>query len=117
MRFVKCKAELDAWMREVDVAHKHVTVYINNLAIASKTTLIIVAILEDTWKFKLKGTGPIKCHLDVDFFRDKDGALCFTPKKCVKKMMGACFQMFGDKPPQNASLPLEHGDHHEFDDS
>ena len=30
--------------------------------------------------------------------------------------MGACVQMLGDKPPQNESWPLEHGDHHELDD-
>ena len=77
---------------------------------------MIVAMLDGTWKFKLKCSGPIKCHLGVDFFRDKDGALCFTPKKCVKKMMGACVQMLGNNPPQNASLPNEHGDHHELDD-
>jgi hypothetical protein len=37
-----------------------------------------VDILEQTYKFKTKGTGPITFHLGMDFFRDEYNTLCLS---------------------------------------
>ena len=69
----------------------------------------------DIWKFKLKGTGNVKCHLGCNFFRDDYGALCSSPKKYLERMESSCVSMFGSKPKTNVSSPVEHGDHPELD--
>ena len=73
--------------------------------------------LTDKYNSKLKGTGPIKHHLGCNFFRDKLGVLCFSPKKYINKMINGYQTMFGHKPKTNVSSPLEKGDHPELDNS
>ena len=68
-------------MREKNSLHEYIVVYVVNLAIATKDPNEMIDALTNKHKFKLKGTGPIKYHLGCDFFRDKDGTLCFSPKK------------------------------------
>ena len=54
-----------------------------------------IELLEDKYKFKLKGTGPIKVHLGMDFVRDQEGDLCISPTKYIEKMMGTYEKFFG----------------------
>ena len=118
MGFIPCKAEPDIWMRKSGDVYEYISVYVDDLGIASRNPSKIIDILMNTYNFKLKGTGPITYHLGMDFFRDEEGVLCFAPKKYVEKMMETCKQFFGgNKPVQNVSSPLEHGDHPELDDS
>jgi hypothetical protein len=70
----------------------------------SKAPKEITDELENTYKFKLKGTGPIEFHLGCDFYCDEDGTLCFGPKKYIEKMVDAYMRMFGSKP-TSRSLP------------
>lgn len=79
------KEEPDALMRGIDGSCESVAVCINTLTIASNAPLIIVRTLEDACEFELKGAGPINYHLNMDFFRDEDGALCFAPRKHIRR--------------------------------
>ena len=49
------------------------------------------------YKYKLKGTGPIKFHLGYDFC-DKEGVLCMSPKKFVDKRITSYKGFFEEKP-------------------
>jgi hypothetical protein len=66
--------------------------------------------------FKLKGVGPLTYHLGRDYFSDKEGTLCYGPRKYIPKMIGQYENMFGCKPREYSS-PLEKGDHPEVDTS
>ena len=89
----------------------------DDLLIASKDLESIVKCLLDDHKFKLKGTSPIKYHLDCDFFRDSENTLCFVPKKYVEDIISIFEATFGYKPSTKVHLPLEKGDHPELDTS
>jgi hypothetical protein len=91
-------------------------VYIDDLAIIVKNPQEIANVLMTKHKFKLKGTGPIKFHLGMDFCCDSDGVMCITPKKYIKKIMASYEQFFGTKPSQKFTSPLEKGNHPETDD-
>jgi hypothetical protein len=67
-------------------------------------------------KFKLKGTGSIHFHLGCDYFRDKEGTMCYRPKKYISKLIDEFQREFGKKP-KLFSWPLERGDHPEQDTS
>jgi len=78
--FTPCKAEPDIWMRRNGEKYDYVGVYVDDLAIAMGDPQTFIDALKDKYKFKLKGTGPIKYHLLMDFFRDDDGVLCGDPR-------------------------------------
>jgi hypothetical protein len=80
MGFTSSKAEPDIWMQCNGDVHEYIGVYDDDLAIVAKNPQEIVDVLENTYKFKLKGTGPISFHLGMDFSRDADGVLCMGPK-------------------------------------
>ena len=114
MDFVPSKGERDIWMRDKGDHYEYIAVYVDDLLIASKDPQAIIDSLRDDYKFKLKGTGPIKYHLGCDYFRDKDGVLCFAPKKYIERMLDTYQRIFGDKP-KHAQSPLLKGDHPEAD--
>ena len=116
MGFVPSKAEDDIWMRRNGDVWEYVATYVDDLCIAAKNPQEIIDVLEKKYKYKLKGTGPIKFHLGCDFFRDEDGVLCFAPRKYIEKMIDTYERMFGSKPKAYTS-PLEKGDHPELDTS
>ena len=73
--FFPCKAEPDVWMRPNGDVYEYIAVYIDDLAFAMKKPSEFADILENKFKFKLKGTGPIEYHLGMDFKCDDDGTL------------------------------------------
>ena len=93
--FFPCKMEPGIWMKKVEdnspPHYEHIAVYVDDLLIASKTPQAIVDLLTNDYKFKLKGTGPIKYHLGCDFARDELSTLCFAPRKHIEKMSEAYF--------------------------
>ena len=113
--------EPDVWMRKVDSSSSphsaHVAAHVDDLLIASERPQDIVNLLSNKYKVKLKGAGPIKYHLGCAFARDENGTLCFAPRKCIEKMAGSCYIMFGHKPKLICMSPLEKGDHPELDTS
>jgi hypothetical protein len=88
---------------------------VDDLAIASKNPQGIIDDFERRYKFKLKGTGPIKNHLGMVFFRDEDGVLCASAKSYVDRLEVNYERMFGSKPAKNMHSPLEKGDRPELD--
>jgi hypothetical protein len=117
MGFSPTKAEPDIWMRANGDVYEYIGVYVDDLAIVARNPKEITDALLTKYGFKLKGTGPISFHLGMDFVRDSDGVMCIAAKKYIDKMMAAYEQMFGQKPNQKFTSPLEKGDHPELDDS
>jgi hypothetical protein len=95
MGFFSSKAEPDIWMRPNGDAYEYTGAYVDDLAIIARNPQEIVDVLMMKHKFKLKGMGPIKFHLGMDFFRDSDGVMCIAPKKYIEKMMASYEQFFG----------------------
>jgi hypothetical protein len=112
--FVECKAEPDIWMRDKGDHYEYIAVYVDDLMILSKDPQGIVDIFEKDYSFTVKGTGPVDYHLGCDFFRDKDGTLCYAPRKYIEKLLFTYEKLFGTKPKQYRT-PLEKGDHPELD--
>ena len=104
-------------MRPLIDKYEYIAVYVDDLAFAMVNPDEFVETLEKKHGFKLKGTGTIAFHLGCDFYRDSDGTLCMQPKKYIEKMCDGYTQMFGEKPSNKFSSPLESGDHPELDNS
>ena len=115
--YFPCKAEPDIWMKHCGDHYEYVATYVDDLIIASKDPESLLNKLIEDHKFKLKGTGPITFHLGCDFFRDEDGVLCMQPRKYIDRMCDNYERIFGTKPKQTYTSPLEKGDHPELDDS
>ena len=75
MNFAPSKADPDVWMRCNGDVYEYIAVYVDDLAIAAMNPKVIVDVLVNKYKYKLKGVGPIKFHLGCDFARDPDGTL------------------------------------------
>ena len=116
MGFFPTKADHDIWMKASDGHYTYIVLYVDDLLIASKDPASIIKELEERFGFTLKGTGPTKFHLGIDYFRDENNMLCMAPKKFIDKLIDGYVRMFGSKPRQYTS-PLENGDHPEIDDS
>ncbi len=114
MKFVPSRAEPEIWMRDMGDHYEYIAVYIDDLAIASKDPEAILNVLKDKYDFKLKGSGPIAFHLGCTFYRDEDGVLCMSAKRYVERMVDSYVRMFGEKPKQIVTSPLESGDHPEL---
>ena len=117
MGFTKSKTQDDIWMRDAGDHYEYIARYVDDLAIASRNPKAICDELENKFKFKLAGTGPLNYHLGCDFYRDKDGVLCMSPQKYIDKMIKNYELMFGTKPRRTYHSPLEKGDHPELDTS
>ena len=92
-----------------------VAVYVDDLAFAMKNPEEFISVLEDTYKFKVKGTGPLQFHLGADFHRDEHGNLHMSPQKYIDRMIASYERMFGEKPSMQSHSPIEKGDHPELD--
>ena len=116
MEFFPSKAEKDIWMRDKGDHYEYIAVYVDDLMIASRLPEVIISALVDEHNFKLKGTGPTEFHLGCDFYRDKNGILCYAPKKYIEKILDNYRRIYG-KWPKPAHSPLIDGDHPELDTS
>ena len=117
--FTPSKAEPDIWMKKNDEhnIYGYVAVYVDDLAMAMKNCDSFISTLVNKYKFKLKGTGTITYHLEMNFFRDKDQTLFMAPRKYIEKICGSFERMFGHPPKQNCTSPIEKNDHPELDNS
>ena len=115
--FFPCKAEPDVWMRRNGSRYEYVAVYVDDLAFAMLKPQEFADILMTKYKFKLKGTGPIKFHLGMDVYREENGTLCLAPRKYIERMVANYERLFGESPKQVVTSPLEKGDHPELDTS
>ena len=96
---------------------EHVAVRIDDLLTTSKNPESMLKCLLENHKFKLKGTGPIKCYLGCNFLRDSKSVLCFAPRKHAEKMISIFETTFGYKPSTKVHSLLEKGDYHKLDTS
>ena len=113
--FAPCKAEPDIWLRQNGNMCKWVAIHVDDLALAFKDPQVLLdQLTANLHNFKLKGSGPITFQLGMDFFCDSDGVLCMAPEK-HKKTIANCEQVFGEKPKQNVTAPIENGNHPEMD--
>ena len=115
--FLPSKAEPDIWLRRNGDIYEYVAVYVDDLAIVMKEPQEFVDVLMQTYKFKLKGTGPISFHLGMDIYRDSDKVLCISSKKYIERMVATYERIFKEAPKQVVTSPLEKGDHPELDTS
>ena len=67
MGFVPSKAENDIWMKHCGDHYEYIARYVDDLAVASRNPDKIMRALTGTYKFKLKGTGPLSYHLGCDY--------------------------------------------------
>ncbi len=117
MGFTPSRAERDVWMRRNGDTYEYVATYVDDLLLCSKDPKAIIEALEQKYKLKLKGTGPTTFHLGCNFSRDDDGTLCVEPRQYIDRMIDSYVEMFGTKPKQTYTSPLEKGDHPELDDT
>jgi Reverse transcriptase (RNA-dependent DNA polymerase) len=115
--FFPYKAEQDISMRKKGSIYEYITVYIDDLTIAMNNPEELTDILETMHNFKLKSTRTITFHLGMDFTRDDDNTLCISPTKYTEKLIKNYEKLFGMKPSQNVTSPLDKGDHPELDTS
>ncbi len=116
MGFFPCLADNDVWMRDAGDHCEYIAVYVDDLLVASRNPQAILDTFMETYKFLLKGSGPLTFHLGCDYYRDCEGVLCQSPKKYIVRIAQSFSRMFG-KEPRHYSSPLEKNDHPELDDS
>ena len=115
MGFTSSKAKPDIWMQRNGNIYEYIGVYVDDVAAAAKDPKAITDLLQTKYQFKLKGTGPISIHLGCNFVREDDRTMCMSPRKYIEKLLGTYKCIFGSKPKQNVTSPLEKGDHLELD--
>ena len=89
--------ELEMWLKHGVCRYENIAVHAHCLIIVSKDPKGLVRALTNEHEFKLKGTGPMPCHLGCDFGRDDDGPLQFAPHKRIEKIIDCHFNAFGSK--------------------
>ena len=62
MGFYISKGDPDVWMRKNGDIWEYIAVYVDDLAIAARDPKSICERLTNTYKYKLKGLGPIEIH-------------------------------------------------------
>jgi uncharacterized protein YciI len=112
--FTASKADSDVWMRETSDVYEYIAVYVDDIAVAAHNPEHIIQQLKETYKYKLKGVGPLDYHLGCTFECNKDGTLYYHPKKYIAQMMEQYERIYGEQPKMFVS-PLEKGDHPELD--
>jgi len=115
--FFVSKGDNDVWMRDMGDHYEYIAVYVDDLAIASRNPALLIVMLKEKYKFKIKGDGPISFHLGCDFIREKDGTLIAEPQKYLEKMIKSHELMFSELPSTLFTSPLEPNDHPEMDDT
>ena len=113
--FTPSLADPDVWIHDAGDVWEYVCTYVDDLLVAMKNAKEFMDRLQsEPWNYKLKGIEEPKYHLGGDFFRDKDGTLCYGAQTYIKRMISNYKTMFGDKPREYVS-PLEDKDHPELD--
>jgi hypothetical protein len=104
-------------MRKKGTLYEYVAVYVDDHTIVMKDPKDFTDLLEQKYKFKLRGTGPISYHLGMDFSEDEVNTLRISPTKYIDKLIKNYEKLFGRKPNTSVTSPLEKGDHPELDTS
>jgi hypothetical protein len=115
--FTPTYADPDVWYRDANNCYEYVVVYVDDILTALKDPAKFYKDLQsDPWNYKLKNVEEPKYHLGGDFFRDKDGTLCYGSQTYVKRLVDTYKEMFGEMPKEVFS-PIDKDDKPEFDDT
>ena len=79
----------------------------DDIATGAKNPKDITDMLQNKYQFKSLRVQAISFHLGCDFVRDKDGTMCMSPRKYIEKLLGTYKHIFGSKPKQNVTSPLD----------
>ena len=85
MGFSSYKVEPYIWMIKSVELWKYIAVDVDNIIFVLRDPAQFVKELEDTYKYKLKGTGSISFDLGYYFFRSENSTLCMDPRKCIER--------------------------------
>ena len=116
LSFKPCKADPCVWLKEMKDKDECITIYMDDLLIASEEPQEIIQDLKK-FKLKIKGDGPLEYHLGCDNKLDKDGTIVAQPTKYINKILESYKKMFPDENFINTKSPLEKNDHPELDNS
>ena len=67
--------------------YEYIAIYVDDLLIASEEPQKIIQDLKEQSKLKIKGDGPLECHLGCDYKLDKNGTLVAQPTKYINKIL------------------------------
>ena len=110
-------ADPDVWLRDAGDCYEYVVVYVDDILTALKDPEPFYKALQSPpWNYKLKNVEEPKYHLGGDFFRDKDGTLCYGAQTYVKRLVDTYKQLFGEQPTE-LHAPMDKADKPELDDS
>ena len=115
--FTPTYADPDVWIRDAGNCYEYVVVYVDDILTALKDPKTFYdALQSDPWNYKLKNVEEPKYHLGGDFFRDKDGTLCYGAQSYVKRLVDSFKQLFGTQPTEQHA-PIDKDAKPELDDS
>ena len=92
-------------------------IYVDDLLIASEKPQQIIQDLQEKFKLKIKGDGPLEYHLGCDYKLDKYGTLVAQPTKYINKILESYERMFPNENFLNVKSSLEKNDHPELDNT
>ena len=94
--------------------YEYISVYVDDFNIAKRNPAQFCEELKKKYKFKLKGDGPLECHLGCVYKQDPDGTLVADPRRYISKILDSNERMFSLWP-KKTRTPLEAADHPELD--
>ena len=115
--FTPTYADPNVWIGDAGNCYEYVIVYVDDILTTLKDPDTFGKELQsDPWNYKLKNVEEPRFHLGGDFFRDKDGTLCYGAQTYVKRLVETYKELFGEQPKEVHS-PLHKDDKPELDDS
>ena len=102
-------------MRDAGDIYEYLVVYVDDLIAAMQDPKAFFDKLQRSpHHYTLKGLTEPRYHLGADYFRDKDGTLCFGAQTYVKTILNNFESLYGELPRKEKS-PLPKNDHPELD--
>ena len=111
------KLEPDMCMQQIRDICKYIYVYVDDLEIGIRDLKILMDALENRYKFKIKGMGPIEFKSGCNLFHHSNCVLWFLLHKYTGKMVQTYVNIFGSNPRQNKDVRdhLKQGYYQELD--
>ena len=106
-----------AWLRDIKNKYEYISIYVDNLHIASEDPQQIIQDLKGKFKLKIKGDGLPEYCLGCDNKPDKDSTLAAQPTKYINKILESYKKMIHNKNFLNVKSPLKKNDHPELDNT
>ena len=87
--------------------YEHIAVYVDDLCIAALNPKELISILKSKYQLKVKGDGPLTCHLGTDYYHDPDGTLVCQPRKHIEKLKETYIRLINTEPLRGLKTPLD----------